>query len=97
MMGSGGMRTKRYAVPQYELAGPAASFKQRIISRSIFALQIVLFLASLASFIMLYRSFAWATAVSCINAAAVSVGTQQGTSTVPDYFQTTPMLFPGKM
>lgn len=100
MMGLGEMRTRLQEWPHYEILGSAepkaTPLKERIATRIVFVLQIGLFIASIGFFIMLFKSFAWAAMASCINAAAVDK--RQGTSdtsSVPQYFQTTPMLYPG--
>ena len=94
------MHTTMHAVPDYEVVpspDAPASAKKRFVSRSVVAVQVLLFLGSVVSFIMLYRSFAWSSAVTCINAAAIlKHETPSSTSSVPQYFQTAPMLFAGQ-
>ena len=70
------------------------SNKQRITNRSVWALQLLLFIGAVTFFVMLYRSFAFGTAVGCVGGAVVSSSPLR-TSSIPQYLQTSPELFPG--
>lgn len=98
------MNADLHEVPSSKLAvwaGYNGSLKRRITSRSIFVLQIALFLGSLISFIMLYKSFALGALAGCANAAAVDRRQGSATSstasseTVPLYFQASPTYLAG--
>jgi len=75
----------------------APSIKTGAIARNVLVLQVVLFLFAVASFIMFYKSFAVASfaVVGCVDAAAMKRA-DSSSSSVPQYFQTVPMLFPGQ-
>ncbi|KAL1297293.1 hypothetical protein AAFC00_004848 [Neodothiora populina] len=75
---------------------PAASNtpRQRFATRLLFIVQVALAIGSIGFFVMLYKSFAWGAIATCVNAAAVA-RQESSSSSVPQYFQTQPMLYPG--
>ena len=63
-------------------------------SKAVFGFQLLLYLGAVIFFIMLYGSFIFAASASLIGAVAID-RREPASATVPDYFQTTPELFPG--
>jgi hypothetical protein len=96
-MGKGGMYTRvedtsesREALPL-----PTASQRQRLPKRSLFGLQIFLFVGAVTFFVMLYKSFAFGAVVGCVSGAVAS-GPKPAPSDIPQYFQTKPEIFAGQ-
>lgn len=76
---------------------PLASQKQRLTRRSLFGLQIFLFIGAVTFFVMLYKSFAFGAVVGCVGGVVASSGSKHGPNTdIPQYFQTKPELFAGQ-
>jgi len=85
------------------------SFLSRLgTSRSLLYTQYLLAVAAISLFIMMYKSFVFAASALGVSAAAVdrregstasptSSAAHNSTSTVPQYFQTTPELYPGML
>jgi hypothetical protein len=74
---------------------PLASQKQRLSKRSLFGLQIFLFVGAVTFFVMLYKSFAFGAVVGCVS-GAVAHTSKPASSDVPQYFQTKPEIFAGQ-
>ncbi|TKA64876.1 hypothetical protein B0A55_09727, partial [Friedmanniomyces simplex] len=101
------MPTKLRAPPDFEpgpdrrwtAAAAASTLTGRLPQRLLFAAQLLLFAVVLVQFIMLYRSFALAAACTSFVDAGIlrrqSASSGSATSSVPDYYQTVPELFPG--
>lgn len=77
---------------------PLASPKQRLTRRSLFGLQIFLFIGAVTFFVMLYKSFAFGTVVGCVGGAVASSASKHTpiNHDIPQYFQTKPELFAGQ-
>jgi hypothetical protein len=74
---------------------PLASQKQRLTKRSLFGLQIFLFVGAVTFFVMLYKSFAFGAVVGCVSGAVASAS-KSASHDVPQYYQTKPELFAGQ-
>jgi len=77
---------------------PLASPKQRLSRRSMFALQIFLFIGAVTFFVMLYKSFAFGAVVGCVGGAVASSASKSSSNNhdIPQHFQTKPELFAGQ-
>lgn len=77
---------------------PLASPKQRLTRRSMFALQIFLFIGAVTFFVMLYKSFALGAVVGCVGGAVASSASKSSSNNhdIPQYLQTKPELFAGQ-
>mgnify|MGYP001168577587 CR=1 FL=1 len=94
-MGTGGMYTRVEDAPEsWKALPPLPSEKQRLTKRSLFGIQILLFVGAVTFFVMLYKSFAFGTAIGCVSGAALS-SSRAHMSDTPQYFQTKPELFAG--
>ncbi|TIA19408.1 phosphoglycerate mutase-like protein [Aureobasidium pullulans] len=94
-MGTGGMYTRVEDAPEsWKALPPLPSEKQRLTKRSLFGIQILLFVGAVTFFVMLYKSFALGTAIGCVSGAALS-SSRAHLSDTPQYFQTKPELFAG--
>lgn len=65
-----------------------------LTARTVFGLQLLLYLGAVVFFVMLYKSFLFAASA----ASAAVVDRRQASSSSssrPDYYQTTPEIFPG--
>jgi hypothetical protein len=93
-MGKGGMytRVEDTSESREALSLPLASHKQRLTRRSLFGLQIFLFIGAVTFFVMLYKSFAFGAVVGCVSGAVAS---KPANNNIPQYFQTKPELFAG--
>ena len=90
------MPTKRRALPVWERDATAPStLKERVPQRVLFYGQILLFGVCVVQFIMLWRSYALAAACGVAYARLLRKQTSSSSSSVPDYYQTVPELFPG--
>jgi hypothetical protein len=72
-----------------------ASQKQRLTKRSLFGLQIFLFVGAVTFFVMLYKSFAFGAVVGCVSGAVASAS-KPASHDIPQYYQTKPELFAGQ-
>lgn len=77
---------------------PLASQKQRLTKRSLFGLQVFLFIGAVTFFVMLYKSFAFGAVVGCVGGAVASSASKSASTNhdIPQYFQTKPELFAGQ-
>jgi len=73
---------------------PLTSQKQRLTKRSLFGLQIFLFVGAVTFFVMLYKSFAFGAVVGCVSGAVASAS-KPASNSIPQYFQTKPEIFAG--
>jgi hypothetical protein len=96
-MGKGGMYTRVEDTSESRevLPLPLASQKQRLSKRSLFGLQIFLFVGAVTFFVMLYKSFAFGAVVGCVSGAVASTS-KPASSDIPQYFQTKPEIFAGQ-
>lgn len=90
-----------------ELAAPAPSstrgqlfslqLKDRKLSqRAVFAGQLLLFAIVIVQFVMLYKNFALAAAIGCVEAGLMDKkAASSASSDIPQYYQTKPELYPG--
>lgn len=94
-MGTGGMYTRVEDAPEsWKALPPLPSEKQQLTKRSLFGLQILLFIGAVTFFVMLYKSFAFGAAIGCVGGATLS-SSKAHSSNIPQYFQTKPELFAG--
>ena len=97
VMGKGGMYTRvenTSGESREVLPLPLASLKQRLTRRSLFGLQVFLFVGAVTFFVMLYKSFAFGAVVGCVG-GVTSASKPASKSTIPQYYQTKPELFAG--
>lgn len=96
-MGKGGMytRVEDTSESREALTLPLASHKQRLTRRSLFGLQVFLFVGAVTFFVMLYKSFAFGAVVGCVSGAVASASKPASNNDIPQYFQTKPELFAG--
>jgi hypothetical protein len=96
-MGSGGMysRVEDTSESREALPLPLASPKQRLTKRSLFGLQVFLFVGAVTFFVMLYKSFAFGAVVGCVS-GAVGSASKPASHDIPQYYQTKPELFAGQ-
>jgi hypothetical protein len=96
-MGTGGMysRVEDTSESREALQLPLASHKQRLTKRSLFGLQIFLFVGAVTFFVMLYKSFAFSAVVGCVS-GAVGSASKSASHDIPQYYQTKPELFAGQ-
>ena len=88
--------TKLRALPMSGLEQPPSTLKRKLRQRALFVGQIVLFLIIIVQFIMLYKNYMFAAACGVANAGVVrKQAASSSTSSLPDYYQTKPELFPG--
>ena len=96
------MLPKPHASPRQsrdeESSAPSSStLRRRIPQRILYIGQIVLFTVILVQFlIMTYKNYVWAAATGFLDGAVLNrAGSSSSPSKVPDYYQTSPELFPG--
>jgi hypothetical protein len=97
VMGTSGMYSRVEDISESREAFPLplASEKQRLSKRSLFGLQIFMFVGAVTFFVMLYKSFAFGAVVGCVSGAVASAP-KPASSDIPQYFQTKPEIFAGQ-
>lgn len=86
------MYTKLPVLPVSERESHSSTLNDRLKQRVWFVGQIILFVIVIIQFIMMYRHYLVFTACSFADAALMR---KAASSTLPDYYQTSPELFAG--